>query len=95
MTEQIQAELWQILVMFYCGLALMLFFTGRDAILRRCAGLRRVAVVVNLVSWLCAGFLFSEFLYRSSHGTVTLYGVAAMAAGILLWKKVIYGILFR
>ena len=36
MTALIQRELFQLFIMFYGGMALMLLFTGRDSLMRRC-----------------------------------------------------------
>ncbi|MEE0742001.1 MAG: spore cortex biosynthesis protein YabQ [Emergencia sp.] len=93
MTALIKAELIQLLIMFYCGLAIMMVFTVRDRFIARCARYKRLCILIYLGSWLCAAFLFSHFLYRGSHGVVTMYGILAMAAGILLWKKAICGII--
>ena len=93
MTALIQRELFQLFIMFYGGMALMLLFTGRDSLMRRCGTHKRLAAAIYFGSWICASFLFYRFLYRASHGAVTVYGLLAMAAGIFLWKKVICGIL--
>ena len=94
MTALIQRELSELFIMFYCGLAIMELFTGRDRLMKRCGTRRRLAVVIYFGTWLCAAFLFSQFLYHASHGVVTLYGLLSMGAGILLWKKYICGIMF-
>lgn len=93
MTAHIGRELLQMAIMLCCGMALMLVFAARDALVRRAGGNVRLANCIYLTGWLCAGFLFSEFLYRGSHGVVTLYGILSMSVGILLWKKIIYGII--
>ena len=93
MTELIQKEVFQLFVMFYCGLAVMLLFTGRDQLIKRCGSHKRAAAAIYFGTWICAGFLFYEFVYRASHGVLTVYGLLAMGAGIFLWKKVICGIL--
>ncbi len=93
MTALIQRELTELFIMFYCGLAIMVLFTGRDRLMERCGTRRRLAVVIYFGTWLCAAFLFSQFLYHASHGVVTLYGLLSMGAGILLWKKYICGIM--
>lgn len=94
MTALIQRELTQIFIMFYCGMAVMLVFTVRDTVMKQLSGKPRIAGVIYFGGWLCAAFLFTQFLYRASHGVVTLYGILSMAAGILLWKKCIYDIIF-
>ncbi len=50
-------------------------------------------MAVYFAFWIFAAFLFYRFLYRASHGTVSLYGIASMVGGIFLWKKCIRGIL--
>lgn len=93
MTELIQRQLFQLVIMFYCGLALMLLFEGRDALVKRCGRRHRAAALVYFAGWICGGFLFYRFVYKASHGVITVYGLLAVAAGILLWKKIICGIL--
>lgn len=93
MTDLIARELHQIFIMFCCGLSMMVLFMGRDQLMKRCGSRKLLKAVIYLVFWLCAAFLFYRFLYSASHGVVTVYGLLAMAAGILLWKKVICGII--
>lgn len=93
MTDLISRELGQVLVMFCCGMGIMLIFSARDYLIRRIGANRRLARTIYLISWISAGFLFSEFTYRGSHGVITLYGILSMTVGILLWKKIIYDII--
>ncbi len=93
MTALIQRELFQLFIMFYGGISLMLLFAGRDRLMVRCGNHKRLSAAVYFSAWICASFLFYRFAYRASHGTVTVYGLLAAAAGIFLWKKVICGIL--
>lgn len=94
MTELIQRELYQVFIMFYCGLAVMIVFSVRDSVTALCRNNRRLSAAIYLSSYLCAAFLFCQFLYRGSHGVLTFYGIVSFGAGILLWKKGICGILF-
>lgn len=93
MTELIGRELQTCGIMLCGGAAIMLVFTARDALAARCGPRRRAARAVYLCGWLCAGYLFTEFLYAGSYGVITLHGIIAMAIGILLWKKIICGIM--
>ncbi|MEE0691615.1 MAG: spore cortex biosynthesis protein YabQ [Lachnospiraceae bacterium] len=93
MTELIRTELFQSFIMFYCGLSIMILFEGRDGLIRRCGNRKRLAGFIYFLGWICAAFLFYRFLYRASHGALTVCGLAAMGAGIFLWKKIICGIL--
>ena len=93
MTALIQRELFQLFIMFYCGLAMMMIFEVRDTLMRRFGVKSRVSIFIYFGSWLCAAFLFCQFLYKGSHGVITLYGIFSLCAGVLLWKKAIYGII--
>ena len=93
MTELIGKELHTCGIMFCCGAAIMLVFAARDALIARCGKRRRAARAVYLSGWLCAGYLFAEFLYAGSYGVVSLHGIIAMACGIMLWKKLVCGIM--
>ncbi len=95
MTELISRELYQVFIMFYCGLAVMIVFTVRDSLIGLYGKNRRLKAVIYLGFWLCAAFLFCRFLYRGSHGVLSVYGILSFGAGILLWKKGICGILFH
>lgn len=94
MTELIHRELYQVFIMFYCGLAVMIVFSVRDSVMELCRRNRRLSAAVYFASWLCAAFLFCQFLYRGSHGVLTVYGILSFSAGIFLWKKAICVILF-
>ena len=93
MTALIQRELFQLLIMFGCGIGIMITFEARNYLMKCCGNRRRVQIVIYFAFWIFAAFLFYRFLYRASHGVVTLYGLADMLGGILLWKKGICGIL--
>lgn len=95
MTELIGRELHTCGIMFCCGIAVMLVFAARDALTARCGGRIRAARAVYLCGWLCAGYLFAEFLYAGSYGVVSAHGIIAMACGILLWKKLVCGIILN
>lgn len=94
MTAQIGRELFQLFIMFYCGMAVMFVFAVRDVLIRRVGKGSRAGKFIYLCGWICAAFLFGQFLYKGSHGVITLYGILSMTAGILLWKKYLYGIMF-
>lgn len=93
MTALIQRELFQLFIMFYGGISLMLLFAARDRLMVRCGNHKRLSAAIYFGTWICGSFLFYRFLYRASHGAVTVYGLLAAAVGIFLWKKVICGIL--
>ncbi len=93
MTELIQRELFQLFIMFYCGLALSLLFSARDRLMARCGTRRRLQLAIYFGFWIFASFLFYRYVYRASHGVLTVYGICAMLTGVFLWKKVVYGIL--
>lgn len=93
MTDLISRELFQIGMMFCCGISVMIVFTARDMLMKRAGDNKRLQWAIYLTAAMAAGFLFSGFLYRGSHGVITLYGIMSMTAGILLWKKIIYDII--
>lgn len=95
MTELIGRELHTCGVMLCYGMALMLVFAARDALTARCGRRRRAARAVYLCGWLCAGYLFTEFLYAGSRGVVSFHGIMAMGCGIILWKKLVCGIIMN
>ena len=79
MTALIQRELFQLLVMFGCGIALMIVFEARNYLMKCCGNRRRMQMAVYFAFWIFAAFLFYRFLYRASHGTVS---------GLRLWSAV-------
>lgn len=93
MTDLIGRELHTCGIMFCCGAAVMLVFMAGNVLAARCGKRRRAGRAVYLCGWLCAGYLFSEFLYTASRGVISIHGILAMAAGILLWKKIVCGII--
>lgn len=93
MTALIERELHEVFLMFYCGLSMMMLFTAGQRIIDRCRERRMLCRIIYLGMWICASFLFSRFLYSASRGVISLHGLLAAGAGILLWKKVICGIL--
>lgn len=93
MTELIWREMYQLFTMFYCGLAVMFLFEVRNKVTDSLRGHKRLSIFVYFLSWLAGGFLFCQYLYRGAHGKLSVYGIVAFAAGLILWKKFIYGII--
>lgn len=89
MTELIARELREVLTMFLCGATVMMLFGVRDNIIKRLNIRRAAEVFAHFLSWICAAFLFSEFLYKASYGILRWYEVAAFVTGMLLWKSMI------
>lgn len=43
--------------------------------------------------WPVAALIASSFMYYSTFGKITAYGIAGFFAGLLLWKKICCGII--
>lgn len=93
MSELIRHQLYEIFTMLYCGMAIMLIFDVRKRITVKFRGNKRISVFVYLFSWAAAAFMFHRFVYCASCGRITVAGLAAMALGMLLWKKTVCDII--
>lgn len=93
MTELIHRQLFELFIMFYCGMAMMMIIEARNKCMKIFGKTSRLSLAIYFGSWLCVAFLFSQFLYRCAYGVLSIHGMIAAAVGIVLWKKVIYGII--
>lgn len=95
MTWLIEKQIETTLIMFGCGLATMLIFESRQRFIKvfKLKGICRGFVYLG--SWLAVAFLFCRYLYFCTHGVPSAYSLLAYGAGILLWRKIMYGIIDR
>lgn len=93
MTDLIKSEAYEIFIMFYAGLTIMLIMELKNMICNRYRIEGRLNVFVELFTWLIAAYLFGSFSFYCAYGRISAYGIVATLAGVLLWKKCLYGIL--
>ena len=89
MTELVRSQLNIFFVMGAGGLAAGLVLD----IFRTFADRRGLGSVMEIMAWITAGFMTSEFFYYCDNGKVSFEGIASLIAGLLLWKKFFCGIL--
>lgn len=87
MTELIAAQAFQVVTMFVCGMSIGMIFDVQKKLSRRVANYRRLNVFVYLVFWLVSSWLFSVFLYRCSHGTLSIHTITMTVCGYAFYMK--------
>ena len=93
MTDLIRTEAYEIFIMFYAGLAIMMIMELKNML---CNGYElngRLRVFIELFTWLLAAYLFGSFAYACAYGRMSLHGIGATIVGAVLWKKYLYGII--
>ena len=95
MTELIIRELREVGIMLMCGMSVMFVLNTRAQIVKQLNIKGRLEVFFYIGSWICASFIFSEFIYSACYGKVTWYGLIDFALGIGLWKKLLCDIIYK
>ena len=88
----VRQQILTMTVMFVCGLVIGALRMIDRAMVGRLE--RRSAVtlwVLEVLFWVLAAFCASEFLYYCAYGALSFHGLAAMAWGFFLWRKVFAG----
>lgn len=93
MTDLMEREMQAVFYMVLAGLAVMMLFYVRDKILQYFLRYKRAYRVVYLLFWVFASYLFYQFLYKASYGTLNWYSFIAFAGGCMLWKRAFYDII--
>ena len=87
MSGLIKSELTIFLVMTGCGLAAGIL----ARLLKSFAAIREYGklgtAVTDLIFFVAAGVMISEFLYYCDNGKITATGIGSFLIGLWLWKK--------
>lgn len=92
-TDLIREQSFDCIIMFCCGLAMMMFYQLCSFLSRLIHLGKWIRVVLELAFWTVGAVLVSEFLYYCAYGEITLHSAGAFAAGLLLWKLFFYDIM--
>lgn len=92
-TDLIKEQAMQCLIMFGAGIAFMLVYQLCAFLIRPTALREGVRAALEIVFWLAAAVMISQFLYYCAYGRLSVHCVCAFAAGALLWKKCFCGII--
>lgn len=95
LTDLIKEQATECLIMFGAGIAFALFYQTGSLISGRIPISKWIRPGVELLFWLAAALMFSQFLYYCAYGKLSLHTIAAFAAGVLLWMKWFCDIIMR
>lgn len=86
LTELIREQSCECLVMFCSGAALMMLCECSSRVSRRIRLNKWWRIGLELIFWLAAAVMVSEFLYYCAYGKISVHSIAAFGVGLLLWK---------
>lgn len=95
MTELIQSQLKIIWIMAYCGFTAGLIIDVFKLFIR--LYIKRSKVLRTAVLLLCCGviaFLIGDFSFYCQNGKNTVLGVVVFLAGLWLWRRFFYNVIF-
>lgn len=92
-TELIKEQAYECFIMFCAGMAFMLFYQVCSFLLSFIQIAKWIKAGLEIVFWLAAAVMTSQFLYYCSYGSLSVHCICAFAAGVLLWKTCFYGII--
>lgn len=88
----VRQQILTMTVMFVCGLVIGALRMIDRAMVGRLERSSAVTLwVLEVLFWVLAAFCASEFLYYCAYGALSFHGLAAMAWGFFLWRKVFAG----
>lgn len=93
LTDLIKEQAGQCAVMFGAGIAFMFFYQLCSLASKRIALNKWLRAGIELIFWLAAAVMISQFLYYCAYGSLSLHTGVAFGAGALLWKKFFCGIM--
>ena len=92
-TELIRDQTVQCAVMAAAGVAVMIMYQ----VFRCICDLLNISVIISyaaeLLFWVSAAMVTSQFLYYCAYGRLSFHSAAAFVTGALLWKKFFCGII--
>lgn len=93
LTDLIKEQALQCAVMFGAGIGFMVFYRLCSMASKRITLNKWIRAGIELIFWLTAAVMLSQFLYYCAYGSLSLHTAAAFGAGALLWKKFFCGIM--
>ena len=95
LTALIREQGYQCLILFGAGIAFMIVWQLCSLVVNKIRFRTWIRVSMELVFWMLAAFMVSEFLYYGTYGEISLHAIAAFAMGVLLWRKFFYDIIAK
>lgn len=86
MNPLIRKQLFDFFIMFYSGLAVMLFYQIYEAYQRRFHPRGFLLLLEELLFWLFASLLVTSFLYYSGYGAISFHSMIALLCGACAWR---------
>lgn len=86
MNPLIREQLFDFFIMFYSGLAVMLFYQIYEAYQRRFHPKGLLLLLEELLFWLFASLLVTSFLYFSGYGAIRFHSLVALLCGACAWR---------
>ena len=92
-TELIRDQAVQCAVMAAAGVAVMIMYQLFSCICNLLNTPVIISHIAELLFWVSAAMVTSQFLYYCAYGRISFHSAAAFVTGALLWKKFFYGII--
>lgn len=89
MTELISTQLIQIITMFICGMSIGMIFDVQSFTCRFVLRYKRLYALAYLIFWLISSWLFAAFLYKCSHGALSVHAVITTIFGYAFYKFIL------
>jgi len=86
MSSFLLEQLLETLILFYCGMVLMVLREWMQGYQARRQPCRSTLFVQEISYWLLSGLLASSFFYYASYGRLSVHGLLALVAGAFFWK---------
>lgn len=92
-TALIREQSYECLIMFGSGIMFMIGWQICTAIWRQGRVRRWIRTTLEIIFWLAAAAIVSEFLFYGAYGKISAHAIVSFLAGLLLWKHCFYGII--
>jgi hypothetical protein len=91
MTDLIKAQAFESAVMLCAGMTVALLYELFCCLKNHMIARKYAAAFLEVIFWLGAGIMTSEFLYYCCFGELSVHAICAFISGVLLWTFVFCG----
>lgn len=88
MSQLIRDQIYEFIILFYCGIAIVLLRQLFSAYQNRYKPKKGISVFQEMLFWFLSALIVSSCLYYSSYGAVSVHAMAGFTLGALLWYNI-------
>ncbi|NLY71692.1 MAG: hypothetical protein GX076_08485 [Clostridiales bacterium] len=88
MSELIWNQLFSFIVLFFCGVAMVILRQFFLEYKKKYKPMKGISFFQEMLFWFFAGLLVSACLYYAGFGAITFHGMLSFTLGIIVWYNI-------